>query len=118
MRPMASIFTSTTARSTATSSGCGRSSKRSMASSLKSKRSMASVIATASTDANTAAAPDTLAPSSLGAPSRDAQDESAGAFPSIPSEPEHPPADRIYDWIVDLLPARRRHPTYHEGDSA
>src|SRR5881227_2287444 len=47
---MASISTSMTARSTATSSGCARSSRRSIPNSARSKLSMASVIDTATAD--------------------------------------------------------------------
>src|SRR5437016_2552801 len=50
MPPTASTFMSTTARSTATSSGCGRSSRPSMGTSDRSKRSMASAIATATAE--------------------------------------------------------------------
>src|SRR5579872_3001475 len=48
---MASTFTSMTAPSTATSSGCGKSSKRSTTTSLRSRPCMASVIDIASTEA-------------------------------------------------------------------
>src|ERR1041385_4834543 len=50
MPPMASISTSMTARSTATSSACARSSRRSIPNLARSKPSMASVIDTATAD--------------------------------------------------------------------
>src|SRR5438132_11346009 len=51
MPPTASAFMSMTARSTATSSVCGRSSRPSMRNSRRSKRSMASAIDTATAEA-------------------------------------------------------------------
>src|SRR5437588_4814008 len=50
MRPTASISTSMTARSTATSNGCAKSSRRSTTNSLRSKPFMASAIDTATAD--------------------------------------------------------------------
>src|SRR5580704_15183381 len=65
---MASTSMSTTAPSTATSSGCARSSRRSTTSSHRSKRSMASVIDIASTE--TAPPPTTAAEPTVEAPVR------------------------------------------------
>src|SRR5579862_3109140 len=54
MRPMANTFTSTIARSTATSSGCARSSRRSTPTSRRSKPCMASDIDTATAERSAA----------------------------------------------------------------
>src|SRR5438105_76607 len=77
MPPMASTSMSTTARSTATSSGCARSSRPSMANSRRSKRSMASAIdtATAETKAPPTRPPDPPTPAAAAGEGWSSDDE-------------------------------------------
>src|SRR5437762_2852041 len=152
---MASISTSMTAQSTATSSACARSSRRSIPNSARSKLSMASVIDTATADTKPGPERAVL----------DSGDEGEILLPDLarqmmrrlvePTRPrtrlfdiqgkqiadsrllrgpgdavqvmELPPperksllgrvTDQIYDWIVELLPSRHKHPPYRESDA-
>src|SRR5438067_1125259 len=139
---MASISTSMTARSTATSSVCARSSRRSMRNSLRSKPSMASVIdtATADTKPGPGHAPDLarqmmrrlVEPTRTRARLFDIHGRQIadsrllrGPGDAVQVMELPPPerksllgraTDQVYDWVVDLLPSRHKHPPYRESD--
>src|SRR5438067_6984265 len=139
---MASISTSMTARSTATSSVCARSSRRSMRNSLRSKPSMASVIdtATADTKPGPGHAPDLarqmmrrlVEPTRTRARLFDIHGRQIadsqllrGPGDAVQVMELPPPerksllgraTDQVYDWVVDLLPSQHKHPPYRESD--
>src|SRR5205814_390783 len=158
---MASISTSMTARSTATSSACARSSRRSIPNSARSKPFMASVIDTATADTKPgperASDPAPVSrPMPADAPAiAQPQSQASQQTRVEPTRPrtrlfdvqgkqiadsrllrgpgdavqvmELPPperksllgrvTDQIYDWIVELLPSRHKHPPYRESDA-